>query len=161
MLRSRLTRTLLVAGVGAALQYFLDANRGRARRVRTKDQALAFARRNQDRLSDKREYLEDRAHGLAHEVAHPHGEAPDNYQTLVDKIRSEVLGGAKYTERTINVDAAHGVVSLRGELKHPEDIRELREAVAKIPGVREVQSYLHLPGTPAPNKPEAERARPT
>ncbi len=150
---------------GAALMYFLDPERGRTRRVRTKDQAFAIARRSarkaQQRIDTAREYGRDRARGMAHEMRHPHGVAPDNDRTLVDKIRSEVLGGPHYSGKTINVDANEGVVTLRGQLQHPDEIRKLRDTVAAIPGVREVQSFLHLPDTPAPNVQESLHARGT
>lgn len=74
-----------------------------------------------------------------------------NDPALANKVRSEVLGGARFKSATINVDAVDGVVTLRGVLPTPEDIRALRDAVAAVDGVTEVHSYLHLPKTPAPN----------
>ncbi len=147
---------LLVGAAGAVLQYFLDPQRGRTRRVQTKDQVLAAirrpARRAQDRLSKSALYAQDRAKGLAHEVTKSAGEeAPAEDRTLVDKVRSEVLGKPEYSGYTINVNAVDGVVTLRGELDRPELINALRDDVAEVPGVREVESFLHLPGTPPPN----------
>jgi len=37
-------------------------------------------------------------------------------------------------------------------------MRAVQEAVASAPGVRTVQSWLHLPGEPAPNKAASLRA---
>jgi hypothetical protein len=54
----------------------------------------------------------------------------------------------------INVEAYDGCVTLRGQLEHPGDIRRLVEATRRVEGVREVRSYLHLPGTLPPNKAE-------
>jgi hypothetical protein len=45
-----------------------------------------------------------------------------------------------------------GVAELRGQLRRPEDIDDLVRKVERVPGVERVRSFLHLPGTPAPNK---------
>lgn len=159
--RSRLwRRAQLVAGmalgsaVGAVVQYFLDPGRGKARRARAKDEAVAAVRRPVKRLrrraQQKATHLRDRARGKAHEVtARPTPPADD--RALADKVRSEVLGDPRYARCTVNVDAVEGVVTLRGQLSRPEDIRDLSAAVQKLPGVRRVKNLLHLPGTIAPN----------
>lgn len=87
---------------------------------------------------------------MAHELTTPPTPPADD-RALVSKIRSEVLGAPRYSKQTINVDTVDGVVSLRGQLDHPEDIRELVAAVEKVPGVRGVENFLHLPKTTAPN----------
>jgi osmotically-inducible protein OsmY len=69
------------------------------------------------------------------------------------QVRSEVLGHEQFAGYTVNMDVADGVVTLRGQLDRPEDIRELTKAVSKVAGVQEVRNYLHLPGTPPPNLP--------
>jgi hypothetical protein len=43
---------------------------------------------------------------------------------------------------------------LRGQLDEPSDIERLVSATKHVDGVNEVRSYLHLPGTPPPNKAE-------
>lgn len=151
-------RTVLAFTAGATIAYFLDPQLGRTRRVRTKDQVAGALRRRRRRLETeverKTDYLQDRAQGLRHEVARPsEAQVPDNDRSLVDKVRSEVLGKDEFRPYTVNVDAADGVVVLRGQLDRPEQIRSLRDEVEKVPGVRVVESYLHLPGTPPPNEP--------
>lgn len=74
--------------------------------------------------------------------------------TLVDKVRSEALGGPEYTGKTINVDAVDGVVTLRGQLESQEGIDDVASRVRAVAGVRDVVNLLHLPGTPAPNEPQ-------
>jgi osmotically-inducible protein OsmY len=56
------------------------------------------------------------------------------------------------------INSEYGVITLRGEVDTPEQIRELEAAAARIPGVRGVQTMLHLPNTPPPNKAESIRA---
>ena len=58
----------------------------------------------------------------------------------------------------VTVDVEDGVVFLRGQLRGPEDIRSVEDAVREVPGVSEVRSLLHTAGSPAPNKAEAREA---
>jgi transcriptional regulator of aromatic amino acid metabolism len=51
----------------------------------------------------------------------------------------------------LNVDVSDAIVVLRGEVKSPDRMRALENAVRRIPGVLDVRSLLHLPRTPAPN----------
>ena len=153
--RARLVGGMAVAGVaGALVQYFLDPVRGRARRARAKDRAVAVVRRTAKRLRRRAEqkatYLRDRARGKAHEMTSSPSPPADD-RALTDKVRSEVLGDPRYAPYTVNVDAVEGVVALRGQLRRPEDVRDLVAAVEKVPGVRRVENLLHLPGTTAPN----------
>ncbi len=50
----------------------------------------------------------------------------------------------------MNVNVADGVVQLRGEVQGPGLINELVEKARHVQGVRDVESFLHLPKTPAP-----------
>jgi mycoredoxin len=110
----------------------------------------------------KSQIRRDRAVGAAHQLARTEAdEWPENDAVLVDKIRSEVLGGPEWSPYTINVDAARGVVALRGQVDRPEQVDELEERVRNVPGVREVHSYLHLPGNEPPNVEEALFAVPS
>lgn len=157
-------RTVLAFSAGATIAYFLDPQLGRTRRTKTKDQVAGAVRRRRRRIEtqveQKTDYLQDRAHGLKQEVARsPETQTPDNDRTLVDKVRSEVLGQEEFRPYTINVDAADGVVVLRGQMDRPEQIRALRDAVSRVPGVRLVENYLHLPGIPPPNEPGIPTAK--
>ena len=79
---------------------------------------------------------------------------PDN-ETLVARVRSEVLRRTSVKAGEIHVDAYEGCVTLRGEIGNESDIRDLVEATRHVGGVQEVRSYLHLPGTVPPNKAES------
>ncbi len=132
------------AGLGAALMYFFDPQRGRRRRAVTRDRTAATVRRASDRARKKGRYMEGKAHGLVHEMR---GEAPKpsrNDATLKHKIESEVL---RNYDGKINVNVDHGVAVLRGELQQPEQITKLEEDVARVPGVKSVENLLHLPNT--------------
>ncbi len=142
---------MLVSGV-AALAYFLDPRNGRGRRTRAKDQLGAQLRRTGKQVQQKGSYVGGKVEGVAHTVTQPGGRAPADDKTLADKIKSEVLGGADFEGHQVVVDAADGAVALRGEVQRPEQIKDLEAAVRKVPGVREVENFVHLPATPAPNK---------
>lgn len=151
-------------GIGAVMggiaQYFLDPERGRARRKQFADQALAATTRPVKQLrrtvTRKQEYLRGRARGTLHEVT-TSPKPPADDVALADRVRSEVLGRVRYRPYTINVDAVDGVVSLRGQVRQPDEIKELVAAVEKVPGVRQVESFLHLPHTAAPNVADLQR----
>ncbi len=154
---------LVAMGVGAGAAYLLDPTMGRTRRSELADRVRALLRRSVRKAEDRTERTikraEDRAHGIAHEVARDEADlVPENDQTLIDKVRSEVVGGERWRPYTINVDAADGEVALRGQLDRPDQIRDLVDEVSRVPGVRKVENFLHLPGTPPPNVAEARRA---
>jgi osmotically-inducible protein OsmY len=69
---------------------------------------------------------------------------PDD-ATLAQKVESEVFRSAGVPKGTVNVNAEHGVVYLRGELERPELIDRLIQQTRKVQGVREVRNLLHLP----------------
>ena len=77
-----------------------------------------------------------------------------NDQTLLAKVRSEVLGGARWADQHVLVDACDAVITLRGVVDDPDSIADLCDAVAAVDGVRAVETHLHRPGTRAPNLPD-------
>ncbi len=147
------TRFAVLGGAGAALAYFLDPRNGAGRRARAKDQLGAKVRRTGQEAQQKASYVSEKAEGVTRSVTEPGGSPPaDGDKTLADKVKSEVLGGAEFEGHQVVVDAVDGVVTLRGEVQRPEQISDLEAAVRKVAGVREVENFVHLPATPAPNK---------
>ena len=147
------TRFLLLGGAVGALVYFFDPRSGRGRRSQARDQLMARVRRTTEQAQKKVSYVEGKVEGKVEGVTRTGAdEPPADDKALADKIKSEILGGEEYQGHQVLVDAANGVVALRGELSSPEQINDLEAAVRKVPGVREVENYVHLPGTPAPNK---------
>ena len=146
--------TVAAAAAAAIATYFFDPERGRTRRARLTDQAGAAVRRPLNRgwreAEKKQTYIRDRAAGMRHELGSTPA-PPESDRELVDRVRSNVLGDERFSSYTINVDAVDGKVVLRGQLDQPEDIRALKDAVASVPGVREVEDFTHLPNTPPPN----------
>jgi osmotically-inducible protein OsmY len=151
------------AATGALLMYYLDPHAGRRRRALARDRAAHLARvfgRDVPRGIERRgRLLRGRARGLSHEAAelvhlNGHGGIADN-ETLVARVRSEALRDARVQPGEINIDAYEGCVTLRGQVESEGVIEDLVRAVRHIDGVTAVRSYLHLPGTPPPNKAES------
>ena len=157
--RKKLTRLSFIGAVGGAVVYFLDPRSGPDRRSRAKDkiQAKFGGPAEEADWAAPAENLgeslgEKKAEGFAPTAAEPSGEPPDDDKTLVDKIKSEVLGRTEFAGKDVVIDAAGGLVTLRGQLEKPEEIADLAAAVGAVPGVSQVENYLHLPDSPAPNK---------
>lgn len=84
----------------------------------------------------------------------PDNPNPDD-NTLRDRVETELFRRAWVPKGNFNIDVVDGVVELRGQLKHQTDIDTLIKDARAVPHVKDVRSFLHLPGTPAPNKESA------
>ncbi len=155
-LRKKLTRLTLLGAVGGAVAYFLDPRSGPDRRSRAKDKVQSKLRGTTEETdwaaSPVENRTETKVEGFGPSITEPSGGPPDDDKTLADKIKSEVLGRTDYVSQDVVVDAVDGVVTLRGQLERPEQIDDLAATVAAVPGVSQVENYLHLPDAPAPNK---------
>lgn len=72
--------------------------------------------------------------------------------TLARKVETELFRGPDAPKSSVNVNVANGVVELRGQVKHPEDVKAMEARVRKVPEVHEVENFLHLPKTPSPTR---------
>jgi hypothetical protein len=82
--------------------------------------------------------------------------------TLARKVETELFRDPEVPKGHIDVNAAGGVVWLRGEVRTPEDVKRLEAQAQAIPEVRRVENLLHLPHTPAPTRTDtpAEQRKP-
>jgi hypothetical protein len=71
---------------------------------------------------------------------------------LARKVETIIFRDDSVPKGDIDVNAANGVVWLRGQAKTPEMIKGLGRQCASIPEVRRVENLLHLPKTPAPTR---------
>jgi len=152
---------VLFAGIaGAALMFLFDPGMGRRRRGLLRDRGGAAFRRTFRRLGRSARGAAAGAYGLTQKVIHrlPRAREPLDDVTLARKVESILFRDPELPKGRINLSADRGVVVLRGELDDAEEIRFVEDAVRRVPGVHRVESYLHLPGTPAPNKEPARRA---
>ena len=146
-------KLLMVLMLGWLAAWFLDPEQGRRRRATTRDRALARAR-DAGRLSGRvgRGVAAD-AYGLKQKATHLREEPKDfDDVTLARKVETEIFRPEDAPKGSVNVNVENGVVYLRGEAERPEMIDDLVEKARAVQGVRNVESLLHLPGTPAPMK---------
>jgi hypothetical protein len=68
---------------------------------------------------------------------------------IARKVETVIFRDDSVPKGKIDVNAADGVVWLRGEAKNPEMIKDLERQAAAIPEVKKVENLLHLPKTPA------------
>lgn len=144
------------AVAGAVAVYFLDPERGRARRAQFIDWSGARLRRGWQALNQ----LGMRAGSNA--AAFPQrmvslGSGPRSVDdlTLRDRVESEVFKNPDLPKGQINLDVVSSVVTIRGQVKNALQIATVEKAVLKVPGVSGVENLLHVGGTPAPNKAQA------
>jgi osmotically-inducible protein OsmY len=153
-------RNMIFGGLlGAAAAYLFDPDNGRGRRTRLLDMGGARVRRAKDTAEKKTRYLEGVAQGVKHDLTTPaYQEEEVDDAKLVARVKSEVLGREGVPKGSIDVEAVDGVIRLRGQVARQQDIDDLMGAVIEVPGVKEVESLLHLPDEDAPNKVPARQA---
>lgn len=136
--------------VGAAAMYFADPEQGRQRRAMTRDRVAAMGRAGFRTVRG----VAARIYGITQQVQHlePEHWSVPNDATLAQRVESELFRDSHIPKGRINVNAEAGIIVLRGEVDHPEQIRSIEETVSDMPGVRAVHNLLHLPRTPVPNR---------
>jgi osmotically-inducible protein OsmY len=132
--------------MGVALMYFLDPSQGRRRRHMSRDRALKLVRRTRREAAHKARYAEGVAEGRLHEVT---GDGmsrpqPDDI-TLARKVESEIFRDADAPKGSVNVNAEHGIVYLRGQAGSREWMERLITATEGVEGVKDVKNMLHVP----------------
>jgi osmotically-inducible protein OsmY len=78
--------------------------------------------------------------------------------TLARKVESEILRDADVPKGDVVVSAQNGVVELRGQVKRPEDLKDLGAAAANVAGVQGVNNLLHTPGSEPKHSPVSDPA---
>lgn len=149
-------RFFLGAAAGAAAMYFLDPDRGHSRRARFQQQAQA-KKRSFDRSVDRVE--QDAANRAKGADARAHGAGvfhPSDDRALEVHLH-QVLKELDIPTGDVTVEAVDGIVRLRGQVSSTSDIGRIVQTVNGVPGVHAVESFMHLPGEPAPNKEPALR----
>jgi hypothetical protein len=101
------------------------------------------------RLARRTSYLQGKAAGAMHAVRSTES-APDNDQTLADKVRTEIFRRPDAPKGSVKVSAVDGIVYLRGEVPSAEEIARLVDDALAVTGVLRVENMLHTPGTAAP-----------
>lgn len=127
-------------GAGAGAAYYLDPDRGRARRVQLRDRSKR-ALRDQGRLADKgARDLEHRAAGLVARTRASWRREQVSDDQLVQRVRS-VMGHHVTHPGSIDVVARDGHVTLSGPVFRGE-VERLVRRVSRVPGVVGVETHL-------------------
>jgi osmotically-inducible protein OsmY len=154
---ARVAALLAGCGVGAAAEYFFDAQAGSRRRHEARDRALAALRHRSHDAVRRTRYLEGVAEGVAYKATHMlpgvGGQTePADDVALAQKVESVAFRRARVPKAHVSVNAENGVIYLRGQLERDEQIEKLVQASRGVPGVKEVRSLLHTPQRqPLPN----------
>ncbi len=141
--RSRADRagTLLAGvGIGAALMYFLDPDRGARRRHMLADQVASTLRSARRDARDALDDVRNRTRGLVAETRARLREKTVDDEQLVARVRAE-LGHRVEHARAIEVVADGGTVTLRGQVP-AEERSDALAAVARVRGVGSVNDQL-------------------
>lgn len=136
--------TLLVSGIGlgAALMYVLNPNRGRRRRALLRDQLVSAAHRTPDAIGTTARDLTNRARGLAAQAGSMFSREEVSDEVLVARVRSK-LGRVVSHPSSIEVTANQGRVTLSGPvLAHEVD--DLLSCVSGVAGVADVENRLEV-----------------
>src|SRR5713101_2027965 len=148
----------VIAGAvaGAVAVYFLDPERGRARRAQFVDWSGARLRRSWHALNQLGTRTGSTAAAFPQRmVSLRSGPRPADDLTLRDRVESEVFRNPEVPKGRINLDVESGVVTVRGQVDNALQIAAIEKAVLKVPGVHGVENLLHVSGTRAPNKVES------
>ena len=156
-IRRKIFRLAIVSGAGAAAAYFFDPERGVARRKQTKDQAEALLRKRQADAERKAQHEANVAMGRAAEAQGAGVPRPVDDVEVVNVVRQS-LAAVDVDTTDVAIDSVDGVVTVRGQVAGDEAKAVIERAVSETPGVFAVESFLHTPGTPAPNKAASLRA---
>jgi len=153
-------------GLGAALMYVLDPERGKRRRALVKDKAVRAAHKTSDVLDARARDLRNRAKGVAAEVKAMTGREEVSDAVLEERIRA-AIGRAVSNPGAVEVSAIGPTVMLSGAVL-VEELDDLLSAVRDVRGVEEVENRLEvhesagdvssLPGARGPRS-KAERGR--
>jgi len=139
-------KILFGAAIGAAAAWFLDPNDGTRRRNVVRDKTMKYARRGKEEAARKATYAGETVKGKATAVAPGTGREPAgerlNDPALKAKVESEIFRDPDSPKGQVSVSVEDGVVYLRGELDDEAKIEGLREAAARVEGVRGVESLL-------------------
>jgi osmotically-inducible protein OsmY len=144
-------RALWWGSLGAFGAYYFDPDRGRGRRAALAEQVASTRRRRQRQVEADARYQDGQRQGEAARAAGAGVFTPED-DIDISQAAHAALTGLELATSDVKVDVVDGVATIRGQVDTAADIDEVCRTVSGVPGVVEVSSYLHTPGTPAPNK---------
>jgi hypothetical protein len=144
-------------GIGAGLMYLFDPEQGRRRRALARDQVVHTMHAMNDIVDEGVRDFTNRVNGTVAEMRRVLKKecVPDD--VLVARVRSE-MGHVVSNAKAIEVEASHGIVTLRGSVPSSE-VDSLLTRVDLVPGVLRVLNYLEVRprSEEVPGSPQASR----
>jgi gas vesicle protein len=135
------TRDVLTgAGIGAAIAFLLDPNRGNYRRALVRDKMTRAARLTRDGVDATARDMSNRARGMAAATRGRFSRGSVNDEKLVERVRAK-LGRACSHPRAIDVYARNGEITLSGPILSSE-VTGLLSVISSVRGVRNVRNYM-------------------
>lgn len=139
---TNLVALLGAAGVGAALAYYLDPDRGARRRNMMRDKLVHARARAGDAVGTTARDLGNRARGLVAETRGRFKSHDADEPVLVARVRT-ALGRVASHPKAIEVTAEEGRVTLSGVALRPE-AEKILDAARSVPGVTDIYDQLEL-----------------
>ena len=139
------------AVAGAIAVYFLDPERGHARR----DQFIKWSGTQVRRARAQMDQLRHRTGANVapfpqRTVSLRSGPRPVADHALRDRVESEVFGNPELPKGQVNIEVESAVVTIRGEVDNAFLVATIERAVLAVPGVSGVENLLQVIGSPAP-----------
>jgi hypothetical protein len=120
------------------------------------DRAAGLVRRSGGRVWHLGRHIASDAAGMAARARNRNPSPKDlDDVTLARKIETTLFRPADAPKESVNIDVVDGIVTLRGEVKTPQEKEALEVAASEIPEVRAVENLLKLPKTPSPTRADA------
>ena len=133
---------LAAAGIGAAMMFFLDPERGRRRRAVATDKSERLVRSGADQVQRGTVQARDRLTGaVARTKARFGPDEPTDVQ-LAERVRAE-LGHHSNHVHDIDVVVREGVVTLGGNVP-ADELQDVLRTARRVRGVKEVHDELNL-----------------
>jgi hypothetical protein len=142
---------------GAIGMYFLDPSQGRRRRAVARDKLRSTLARQQRRRRRQAAYDEGRRRGELFERAGAGEFHRRDDRSVADHLHA-VLERTDVPTGDVTVEVVDEIVRVRGQVRTDEDRARVLAAVGAEAGDRNIESMLHLPNEPAPNKAASRRA---
>jgi osmotically-inducible protein OsmY len=129
-------------GLGAALMYFFDPDRGARRRALVRDKCESAANKTGTYAQKLSHDLRNRASGVVAEAKSLFRKEDVSDDVLVNRVRAKL---GHYSDQTsaIEVSAQNGVVTLRGPILAPE-VPHVLSAARLVRGVTDVDNQLEV-----------------
>jgi osmotically-inducible protein OsmY len=129
-------------GIGAALMYLLDPDRGARRRSLIRDKAGRASRVAGREIVERAHDVKNRAQGQFAELRGRFADDALDDDQLVARVRAE-LGHRSDRSRAIEIAASDGAITLRGQVP-PDGVDDIVAVVRGVRGVKQVNNELEI-----------------